>query len=91
MNCKNKSSIYILSNIIEKNKYISNPTYYLPYDQISDWARDIGLARILSNRQRDQKNKNLLYAKTIVKEEKRFYEISQLKICNNCEDKDICW
>ena len=92
MNCKEKTTLKLSSNVITKGMAQNLMGLYLPMELKSSECRDVRLRPYLSDNQKLQLDKALFYAHEIRDDSVRYPEKEEnFNKCKNCEYKDICF
>lgn len=91
MNCKEKTTLKLSSNVIP-NAMQNWIGLYIPVDLKPQNEIDKRLIDTLSPRQKKQLEKRLFVAKDIRDDEERYPEKKEnFELCKDCEYKDICY
>lgn len=92
MNCKEKTTLKLSSNVITKGMAQAGIGLYLPMDLKSSEYKDVRLRLYLTDNQNLQLEKALFYAHEIRDDSVRYPEKEEnFNKCKNCEYKDICF
>lgn len=90
MNCKEKTTLKLSSNII--SKYKGRIGWYIPVELKSKEFRDIRMIDNLSPQQQKQLLKEQFLSKEIREDVERYSEKKEnVELCKNCKYKDICF
>lgn len=91
MCCELKSSIKLISNVIDKGK-ADKLGLYIPADLKKPEQLDSRVLHELTSQQKIQVAKREFYAKIIIDSDERFSDLPENKeMCENCEFKDKCY
>ena len=92
MNCKERTSLKLSSNIISEKSGRSCVGAYVPAELQPDEFKDERVIHCLTERQRKQVYKRLFETRRIKEDEERFPEKPEnIEMCKGCEYRDICF
>ena len=92
MDCKEKTTLKLSSNIISKEIGYKKLGLYIPFDLKPTEYKYPGLREYLTDRQKNQLDKQYFYAKEIIDDELRYPEKEEnIEKCRTCQYKDICF
>ena len=91
MNCSEKTTLKLTSNIICKNRNQS-VGLYIPMEMKSKEYKDVRLEHYLSKEQKRQIIKKTFYADDVWEDEERYpNKPENTELCANCPCRDICY
>lgn len=92
MNCKERTSLKLSSNIISEKSGRGCVGVYVPTDLKPNEYKDVRLVHYLTDRQKKQLYKQLFETMRTKEDEKHFPEKKEnIEMCKDCEYKDICF
>lgn len=92
MNCKERTALKLSSNIIPKSLGDGNLGIYVPVELKPQEYKDVRLRNSLSEQQKKQLIKQLFWTDNVHDDKERYPEKKEnIKKCNNCQYKDICF
>lgn len=92
MNCKEKTTLKLSSNLITKTICNGKIGVYIPMELKSKEQRDVRLRDYLSENQKKQLDKGLFWTDNIRDEKERYPNKKEnFEKCKNCQYKDICY
>lgn len=92
MNCQEKTTLKLSSNIVSKELGNGKLGVYIPVDLKLAQYRDARLRDCLSERQKVQADKQLFFADEVITDLQRYpMRKENLQMCKDCEYKDICY
>ena len=92
MNCKEKTTLKLSSNIISKAIGEKRIGVYIPVELKPKEYQDVRLRGTLSERQKKQLDKQLFWTDDVWEDEERYPEKKEnLELCKDCKYKDICF
>lgn len=92
MNCKEKTTLKLLSNIISKEKGEKRIGVYIPIELKPKEFRDVRVRDYLSESQKLQLDKQLFWADDVREDEERYPDKKEnIDKCKNCQYRDVCF
>jgi hypothetical protein len=92
MNCKQKTTLKLSSNIISKAIGDKKLGVYIPVELKPKEYKDVRLRDSLSERQKRQLEKQLFWTDDVWENEERYPDRKEnVEMCQDCQYKDICF
>lgn len=93
MKCKEKTTLKLSSNVISQDVDTRGELgWYVPVDLLPKGCHDVRLLHELSEKQRRQIQRELLWAEEIYEDKEKYPDKKEnAAICKDCQYKDICF